>query len=88
MEQVPLIFRLHFDSSVLFDKEPKSFDACVKAFYGPDWSRTSDPYLVEVVLSQLSYGTELITIISEERKYVKAFSKRKRLTFKGKSFSF
>ena len=23
MELVPLIFRLHFDSSVLFDKEPK-----------------------------------------------------------------
>lgn len=26
---------------------------------GPDWSRTSDPHLVEVVLSQLSYKTDL-----------------------------
>lgn len=32
---------------------------------GPNWTRTSDPYLVEVVLYQLSYET----IYNEERDY-------------------
>lgn len=27
--------------------------------YGPGGARTHDPYLVEVVLSQLSYGTDI-----------------------------
>ena len=37
MERVPLIFRLHFDSSVLFDKEPeKDYHIIIQGFLGID----------------------------------------------------